>query len=413
MPTRLTEIAVRQSEIREQMNADEELPDEKQTELRNESKALEAEFRTLALAEDEAREKREADSKFVDLRNSIECRNYLAAATADRPVAGREAEFNKEVKLDERATMPWEALVPPDEADTKPAESRADVAVNVPDEIIGKPRMTVIERVLIDTDSMFCGVSMPAVSAGEPNYPVMTAGASGGMAAKGAAQDAETTTFTGHTVEPSRAQARYLFSVEDQAKFGNDLESVLRRDCRRVMGKLIDDQYVAGNGIGANLKGFLHADNVDDTGVTDPAAASKPTDFDAAFADEIDGLYALSSEAVKLLIGIDTQKYLAKTRADSAAASDGFGMTYLSLVNGNPHGGMRATQRVTAPVSDIQDAYAFRPAEIRAIGPVWQGIQLIRDPYSNSASGQVALTMLALIGYVQPRGKAQEVRFHL
>ena len=254
---------------------------------------------------------------------------------------------------------------------------------------------------------------MPAVAAGEPNYPVMTAGASGAMAAKGVAVDAETTTFVGHTVEPSRAQARYLFSVEDQAKFGSDLESVLRRDCRQAMTKLIDDQAVAGDGTGANLKGFLHSDYVDATGVQDPAAIAKPVDFDAAFADQIEGLFARNSSAVKMIIGLDTQKYLAKSRTDSAAAGDGGGPTYLSLVNGNPHGGMRATQRVAPVKTTIQKAFAFRPMEMRPICPVWQGIQLIRDPYSNAAKGQIALTMIALIGFVMPRGKSKEIRFKL
>lgn len=405
---RIAEIQLRQSEIRQAVNGGEELPEERAEELRTEAGALEEEYRALLREQETEREARESDVLFRQLQDRIECRNYLSAAVNDRAVDGAEAELNKELELDDRHVMPWAALVDRNE----PREERADVAAAVPDAAVGTLQRPVIPRVFRRTDAAWLGVEMPSVSAGTVRYPVLTAGAAGSAKETDAAQDAQAISMTGSDVEPTRLTARYLFRVEDRARLAG-FEDLLRRDLREVMGKLTDDQVVSGDGTGANIKGFLHGDFVDSTGVTNPTNVAKATAFDAAFADEIDGLYAYDSTGVKLLIGTDTVKFLNKTRTDSAAAADAGGITLYQQVMGNPNGGMRATSRVAAPASNIQKGYAFRPMELRAIAPVWEGIQTVRDPYGSAASGQIALTMFALIGYTQPRGKAQEVRFKL
>ena len=406
---RIADIQNRLSEIREAVNSPDELPAEKQAELRAESVALEKEFRTLLAEEEAAREKREADVQFRDLQDRIECRAYLGAMINDRSVEGREAEFNKEMKLDNKGWMPWAALVERERQDR--AEERADSAATVPDAVVGTDQRPVLPRVFQRTDSAFLNVSMPSVPAGTVRYPVLTAGGSGSAKAAGAAVDAETISMTGSDVEPTRLTARYLFRVEDQNRLGG-FEDLLRRDLRQVMGKLLDDQVVSGDGTGANIKGFLHSDHFT-AAAADPTATAKATDFDAAFADQIDGLYAYDSNGVKLIIGTDTIKYLHKNRTDSAAANDGGGMTLYSQVTGNPNGGLRATTRIKAPAANIQKGFAFRPMEMRAIAPVWEGVQMVRDMYTGAAKGEIALTMFALIGFVMPRGKSQEVRFKL
>ena len=162
---------------------------------------------------------------------------------------------------------------------------------------------------------------------------------------------------------------------------------------------------VGGDGTGANISGFIKLADV--TGVQNPAAKATLADFDTAFADGLDGLYAHDLDEVRLLIGRDTLKFMRTNRVTGNTNA-----TFAQLVAANG-GAFRSSERVAAATSDVQKAYRFRPAEMRMIAPVWEGIQLVRDPYSGAAKGEVALTVLMLFGFAQPRGKAKEVRFKL
>ena len=130
---RIAEIQLRQSEIRQAVNGNEELPDERAEELRTEATALEEEYRALLREAEADREKREADAQFGQLQDRIECRNYLAAVVNDRSVDGAEAEFNKELQLGDRGQMPWAALVAREDRQ----EERADAVASVPDAVVG------------------------------------------------------------------------------------------------------------------------------------------------------------------------------------------------------------------------------------------------------------------------------------
>ena len=408
---RIAEIQIEMSEARARLNNPEaELPETEQTEIRNRLVALEADLQSEIRTLEEARERRELDAQFTELRGGIELRNYMNAAVNDADIEGREREFNSELKLTNRNSVPWEAFLDRDDPADR-TEDRADTVADLSGAAAAKPRMPVIERVFRRSDAAFLGVEMPSVGAGEPNYPVMTAGAAGSAAAENAAVDAEATTFVGHSVEPRRgANARYLFSAETLAKFGAGTEDLLRRDARRVLTKVFDDQIISGDGTGSNLKGMLHSDNVDATGVSNPSNVAVPTDFDGAFADQIDGLYAYSSADVRLLMGRETLVFMSKNRVDAGSLDDEGGRLYSEML---PMERYRASTRVAAPASNIQKAYAFRPAEIRAIAPVWQGVTMIRDPYTQAAKGQVSITLMMLFGFVQPRGKSKEARFKL
>ena len=377
-------------------------------ELGEDAKEARAELETLekadaALAkafEAEAAEaeKREDDAPFVDLQGRIECRAYLNAAASDGKLEGAEAEFNKELGLADNQ-MPYAALL--DDEDR--AEMRADVPTTVVDSAKHKPRMSVLTRVFRRTDAAFCGIRMPTAPRGLPVYPVMTAGVAGDTKAEGAAIEAEAATFTATMITPTRATARYLVSVEQLAQFA-DLESILRADLRMAMGKLADDLVVSEDATSPNPGSIIsHADA---SGVTNPGAIATLKDFDDAYADGIDGLYAYSREGVRLLTGIETERFLVTKRHDETAS------TFGAMVSAA--GGMRRpTTRVAAAVTNVQKAYRIVPEELRAIMPVWEGLEMIRDPYTGAAKGQIAITALMLFGFDIIRGTVKELRFKL
>lgn len=362
--------------------------------------------------EAEQRAQRENDPRWRELVGEVRCGTYLQRAIEERAVDGAEAELSKELGIGDTGRMPWEALLDPGEEqrmarlrDRGAIEERADVATTIADSVVHRPRMEVLERVFARTDAAFCGVMMPSVPRGHPNYPVMTAGTAGSMEAPGGAVSAAAATFTAQTITPTRGTARYLLRVEDIAVF-QDLESILRMDLRTVLGRLYDSQVVAGDGTTNNLSGFIS--HMDSTGVSNPSAVSNLAAFDTAFADGIDELYAYSTGSVRMLIGDATYKYLRTKRHDETAN------TWMDLVMRAGIGGMRLTQHVPEASSDIEKAYRFIPEAVRAYGPVWQGIEMIRDPYTGAAKGEIALTILMLFGFdVVRTASMKEVRFKL
>ena len=57
---------------------------------------------------------------------------------------------------------------------------------------------------------------------------------------------------------------------------------------------------------------------------------------------------------------------------------------------------------------DIQAAIVYRAARGAgsAVAPVWQGLELIRDPYTHAAKGQVSITAVALWAFSLIRSDA-------
>lgn len=397
---RSIEASKRLSEIRERLNSEREtMPEKDRKELEAEAIKTEREFR--AALDTEAKADDEKAEAVQPLADRVECRRYLQAAMTERTLDGAERELQQELNLPETA-MPFAALDPGIEV--RAVEHRQDAATTIADAVVSKPRQSVLRRVFQRTDAAWLGVQMPAAPAGTPNYPVMTGGTTGSMENAGDAVDAVAATFTGTTIEPTRATARYLYRVEDAAKFG-DLEAILRQDVREVLGDLMDTQIVAGDGTAPNISGFIT--NADNTGVADPTAVAKVGDFDAAFGDGIDGLYAYDSAGVRLLTGIETERFMRKTRINTGEQPTIREMTVAA------GGTWRASKRVAAPASNIQKAYRIRTNEFRGIAPIWEGVQLIRDPYSGAAKGEIALTVLMLFGYKELRGGAKELRFKL
>ena len=240
------------SVCRERMNKyqTETKPDEikpdKIAELAGNLTRAETELRTAI----EKYEDRPEPTERRELATQIELRNYMHAARKDRAVTGKEAEYNKELGLDDRNVIPWAALAP------LPEEDRADTATTVADSAIQHPRAAdVLRRVFRRTRVSFLGARMPSVTSGEPVYPVMKeTRATGGFPieaypgigafAPGEAVESAAAEFEGFMVSPKRISGRYTWRMEDDAKM--PIESILRADLREMMGWQLDFQVLCG-----------------------------------------------------------------------------------------------------------------------------------------------------------------------
>lgn len=364
-----------------------------------------------------------------DLSSRIELRNYVSGALTDKPVTGAEAELNKELGLDDRNVVPWEALAPRDED-----EVRADAATTADDAAIAHPRAApILRRVFENTRVAFLGARMPSVASGEPVFPIMTGGqiATSAEAADTVANEksprtrsgasaieSQAATFTGKMVSPKRISGRYLFGIVDAAKL--PIEDVLRADLREAMAWMLDWQVLRGYGLDTS-------DRDDFIGLLSDETLAIPADDGAQaaqltyangftpIATGIDGRYANTYNDLRVLVGTDTYKQFIVTFQEDTGRSfyeaiRAIGVSLGSSAIMPAKGTAGALYNVAAshaPVNPdgVQQALMTSRGS-DAIIPIWQGVTLVRDPYTGAAKGQIALTAHMLANFELLRSDA-------
>ena len=320
----------------------------------------------------------------------IELRNYLQSYANGKPVVGAEAEMNQGLGLNDMTQIPLEALLDLE------VEERTDDPTNLTQGTFNKQVRPIAPRLFHRTDAAWIGVAMPSVPAGTQVYPVMTGGTSASMRNVNQAVEADAATFTTTTLNPTRLSARYKFNLEGVAELGTILESTLRSDLRQVMGDALDDQILKGDGNAPNVSGFFNA-------LANPAAATAEevwTDYRNLPIDAIDGLMARNEGDVRFLFGKDTYQHARKTFAVASvtSAENQDAIQAMQALGAS----VRSSFRVPAVAGKKQDALRILRGA-RAVAPVWQGITIIRDPYTGAASAQVAMTAHMLFSFGFPR----------
>ena len=343
----------------------------------------------------------------IELRSKIKLGRYLHAFAQDKAADGAEAELRQELNLSDNA-LPLEALadladleqradqVSPQTQDTSKNDQLASGAVN-------RTTGPMLTRVFKQTDSAFLGVSMPTVPAGERRYPVMTAGTTAAMVARGAQQDAGPARFDVVDANPHRLSARYVFDLEGVAELGGLLESTLRSDLRMAMGYQMDLQILNGSGSSNQVTGLLNAIPL----TLEPGATFATNDSnkvpDWGLAKQLgygslDGIHARTESDLRMLMGQAVYNILrAVYRGTTADNEDGVEVLRRQGV------ALRQSFQIPAPskltISPKNTAASKNHQKLlvnaepgAAVAPVWQGITMIRDPYSNAGKGQVVLT---------------------
>ena len=407
------ELTIRLSEARERLNAaiekrngikDGEQPSgELISEMDAATKAvgpLEVEYRAALTAEGDEDDKSRRDDpdaevrEFDKLLQGASILPFLNEALEGKETGGKEHEIRAKLLGDEAraGVVPFEMLLPL--GDT---EQRADAATTVAAAVKTQgTQAPVLERVFSRSIAARLLVSMPSVPVGSANYPIMTAGTDAAMKNPGVAQDAAAATFEGFTLDPKRLTARYLFRIEDQYKL-RGYESVLRRDLSAVMSDAMDAQIVNGDGQGADVTGFLSE-------LTAPGADNAVTSWGGyfgKFSSFVDGLNAYQLSDVRVIEGKDTFGY-AETLFRTGANDNGPRASAREYV-GSRIGGMSVSSRIPATAtSGTLNKHQVNIAALtsypgrNAVAPVWRAFSVIRDVYTGAASGEVAITAVAL-----------------
>ena len=353
----------------------------------------EAEQRTVAP------EHRDADPELrerLELRAKVRMSNYIVAAVEQRAVVGPEAEYNAAVAITGNR-FPLELLAPP-EARAARAEDRATTNVDV----ATMPR-TWLDRLFAETAAMRLGISMESVPVGSASYPVTTAGASTAQRQRSTDAAADAAWTIGVTeLKPKRNAVRLLFSIEDAARIPG-LESALTRDLRMALTEGIDAAIFLGDttatGTDADITGLTTATGVGEETLSQTNKILWPATV-SAFMDMIDGLHASTPADLRVVSSVGASRLWHSTTANTNRNE-----SVAQIMMGNGINFM-AREGITETTTNNQFA-AFigrnRGIDGAGVAGVWEAGELIRDPYSGAAKGEVALTLCYLWDFGLPR----------
>lgn len=396
--TPLQELQLRQSEVRAEI-ADRLLDPEQDTEkletLTKEMRSLETRIQAALVSVEETitpREEITQDSEqreLADVYQRASILRFIHPLSEGRRVSGAEHELQAALGVQEEQ-MPIDMLLPPD-PEPGTAQQRADTATTVAATArdFGRQAM-ILDRVFTRTVAARLGVRMAMVPPGESNYPVMLTGTTAAMRNIGTMQDADAATFTGFSLNPTRLHARYLFENIDTYRL-RGYEEQLRSDITAVMSDAMDDQVINGDGTAPEVSGFFN----ELPAPTDPTAVTAWADYYKSFSDKIDGINAYMIGDVIALLGSETFSY-AETLFRTGATDNGPRESAADYVRMRL-GSYTVSSRIPAAASDIQTnilALTSYPGE-NAVCPIWRGVSLLRDPYTNSQADRTVLSVTA------------------
>ena len=336
------------------------------------------------------------DRARLELRSKVRMSNYIVAAVEQRAAVGPEQEYNAALGISGNR-FPLELLAPPEQRAAR-TEERATTNVDV----ATMPR-TWLDRLFAETAAMELGVTMESVPVGSASYPVTTAGASAAQRQRttDAAADAAWTIAV-KELKPKRNAVRLLFSIEDAARIPG-LESALTRDLRMALTEGIDRAIFIGDsgatGNDADITGLTTAADVDEETLSQSNKLLWPATV-SAFMDMLDGLHASTPADLKIISSVGASRLWHSTSANTNRNE-----SVAQIMNGN---GLMFRSRAnidTATANGDFGAFIGRKRGIDGAGVagVWEAGELIRDPYSGAAKGEVALTLCYLWDFALPR----------
>jgi len=398
--TKSQKLALELSRNRQRINellALDELTDEQRSELdtlTTRSQAAEVEYRAAVVAEDGEIETRETPAESAEerelrqLRDSARVSEFVQAAMEQRGVTGESLEYSQAVGAGGR--FPLELLAPE-------LEQRATT-----DTDSAAMQQTWLDRLFAGTAASHLGVSMRSVSPGVASYPVTTAGAA--AAQRGRREAAADTAWTvGVTeIKPTRNAVRAIFTIEDAARLPG-LEDALRRDLSAALVEGVDRAiFIGDDGASENTADIVGLQTAADVVEKTITQAHKVDAFQTirAFSELLDGVHAMTPADLRIVAAVGAAQLWMATQANANRNE-----TVAQIMRGNGLDWMARGEIEAA--TDANDFGAFigrgRGIEGAGVAAMWEAGDLVRDPYSGAAKGEVALTLSYLWGFQLPR----------
>ena len=250
---------------------------------------------------------------------------------------------------------------------------------------------------------MRLGISMRGVSPGVAAYPVSTAGPSPIQRARDEAiTESPSFAFTVTEIKPARRAVHAVYSIEDNARLPG-LSMAIERDLRAAMVDSVDKAIFIGDagatGTDADITGLQTA-GIAQTTLTQANKIKGPETL-AVYAAFLDGKYAAMPGDLNLVASVGTNVLYMTTLVNSTASNETLGEF---IRRAGVMWGVREGIDTNTANDDFGVYFGLnRGIEGAGIAAVWEAGELIRDPYSDAAKGNVQLTLNYLWQTAYPR----------
>jgi HK97 family phage major capsid protein len=392
-------ISRRQSEIRQALSALVGKADASEDELRQietmdkEFRANEIKYRGALISEDAERRdaKDELETRganeWNELIGKFEMRQVALHLDEGRTLNGATNEIVSELRSRggyRGVPIPWAALE---------MRSGETVASGVPNPMRTAP---IIDRLFAQSVAARMGASMIAIDSGDVEYPVTTSSVAAAWASSETGAVGGPTAFatTDKPMTPANTLGVQMkLTRKSMKQTGDALEQAVRRDMNGAIGEAMDKAVFLGAGSSGEPAGVL----VGSYGITSTAvsAAASWAAFRAAVKRFLIANAASSPADARLLIRPEVWDAMDGTLLSDTAVSEWDRMTK----NVPPINIVMSSNALAAPTGSPAASKALLTTSVGGVPPIfvgaWGAIDLIRDPYSDAASGGLRLTALA------------------
>jgi HK97 family phage major capsid protein len=342
-----------------------------------------------------------ADREFADLVGKFEMRQVVLNLAENRPFTGETAEVINELRGKggiQGVPVPWAGL------ERRVGET---VASGVPNPMNTRP---IIDRIFPDSAAVRMGGELISIDSGDVEYPVCTSAVAAAWSATETGSVGGPTAYA--TTDKPMTPANTLgitmkITRKSMKQNGDALEQAIRRDMAGAIGVAMDKAVFLGAGSSGEPAGVL----VGSYGITSTsvAAAASWAAFRAAVKRFITANAAGSPADVHLLLRPevwDTMDNVVLTGSDSSEWDR-------MLANIPAKNIVMSSNALAAPTGSPLASKALLTTNVNGVAPIfvglWGAIDVIRDPYSDAASGGLRLTALATMDVTVARGAQLEI----
>ena len=391
-------IQRRQSEIRQRLSelSGKHEPDENETrEMENldaEYRSNETRLRAALIAEDEQRDQAKGEletrdqKEWGELIGQFEVRQAVAYLDEGRALDGPTAEVAQEL----RAKGGYRGVpVPFDALEQRAGETTAS---GVPDPVSTRG---IIDRLFPQSVAGAMGAEMVNITTGEVEWPVSTSSVTAGWAASetGDVTSATQFTTTDRPVRPDQTLGVQMKLTRRAMKSSPGIEQAVRRDMRSAIQAKMDEAVFLGAGSNGEPLGVVAGAGtygIAETNVGDVATWGV---FRTAVTTFLTNNAATGPGAVRTLIRPEIWDGMDGTVFDA-----GSGVTEFDRLTANVGSVALTSNALAAPSGSPAESKALLTTNAGGQSPMfvatWGAVDLIRDPYSDAASGGVRLTGL-------------------
>ena len=385
--TESQKLQIRMSETRQAANMEDTTPEDR-TRLLGELRGLEEKFRTAVAAETA-----QVDGDFAGSGGQLSAEHREAMAITHRAdlgvMVGHILARRNVTGAESEAQAVWNL-----EGNQIPLSMIAEIrTVAAPTD--GGGTQPVSGYVFPNSISAFANISRPTVPAGTPVFPSIVTGAVAGRPIEGAAHGSSEPTLRGELLTPKRIQAVASVSVEDRARYPS-LGPALAAHLAGAVAAGMDTQALSDTGgffdTAAGTRPLTPAGN--------PSNATTYPQWQAILAKVVDGRHAANLAGGGLLLHPDAFEDAEEIyRGNNSSESFAERIARVSR--------MQVSAAMPATASNISNVLIVRGTSPAAVQPTWPGLT-IEDVYSNSGTGEISFTAVALSAFSVTHPSAYE-----